>query len=101
MTSIQKNIHLKGYRRGKAPRWLIEKKYASGIEPEVAEKLIDRIYKNADKPFQVVGRPQLVDESQVFQRKMILKSQSVLTSFLWLRMSTIKDLKGLRSPQCY
>ncbi|MGC6509049.1 MAG: trigger factor [Myxococcota bacterium] len=60
--SIQKNIHLKGYRRGKAPRWLIEKKYASGIEPEVAEKLIDRIYKNADKPFQVVGRPQLVDE---------------------------------------
>ena len=67
--SIQKNIQLKGYRRGKAPRWLIEKKYAAGIEPEVAEKLIDRVYKNADKPFQVVGRPQLVDDISGLPKK--------------------------------
>jgi trigger factor len=59
---IQKNIRIKGYRRGKVPRWLIEKKYSSGIEPDVAEKLIDRVYRDAEKPFQVVGRPQLVEE---------------------------------------
>jgi trigger factor len=65
---VQKNIRMKGYRRGKAPRWLLEKKYASGIEPEVAEKLIDSSYKDADKPFRVVGQASLVEKVERLPR---------------------------------
>ena len=45
--TLKKEVKMKGFRRGKVPRSIIEKSYKQQVEGEVGEKLIQDTYFNA------------------------------------------------------
>ena len=58
---IQKQAALPGFRPGKAPRAMIEKKYEAEIQDEAKRKLIGDAYRQAidEQKIQVVGQPDI------------------------------------------
>ncbi len=58
---IQKQASLPGFRPGKAPRAMVEKKYDAEIQDEAKRKLIGDAYRQAigDQKIQVVGQPDI------------------------------------------
>ena len=58
---LAKQVRLPAFPKGKAPRWLLEKRYAKSIEAEVMEELIQTSFESADIPHTVLGRPSLTD----------------------------------------
>ncbi len=62
-------VRLPGFRRGKAPRWLLEKRFSKNVQADVADKLVQRGFKDADIPHVIVGRPTLEDLGDVTQKE--------------------------------
>ena len=58
---LARQVRLPAFPKGKAPRWLLEKRYAKSIEAEVMEELIQTSFESADIPHTVLGRPSLTD----------------------------------------
>ena len=58
---LAKQVRIPGQRRGKAPRWLLEKRYSKNIEAEVVEDVIQKSFDSADIPHDVVGRPSVTE----------------------------------------
>jgi trigger factor len=58
---LQKDVHLKGFRRGKVPRSILEKHYSSKVQAEVAETLVQGTYFDAieQKALDVVVHPEI------------------------------------------
>ena len=66
--SLQQNIKLPGFRKGKVPRWLLEKKYSQNIRGEVANKLMNQTYSEAlseEKTINIVGQPEAQEVGEV------------------------------------
>jgi trigger factor len=58
---LGRKIKMPGFRKGKVPRWLLEKKFSKNIESDVRQKLVDQGYRSADIPLPIVGQPSLED----------------------------------------
>lgn len=70
---IQKQASLPGFRPGKAPRAMVEKKYAAEIKEEAKRKLIGENYRKAiaDQKIEVIGYPDI--EEVQFERGQALQ----------------------------
>lgn len=63
---LKKNARLPGYRKGKVPRWVLEKRYSRSIQADVAQKLMDGAYGDIDhETLKIVSRPQVEDMGAV------------------------------------
>ncbi len=58
---LKKDVHLKGFRKGKAPMSILEKNYGDRVQAEVAEKLVQDTYFDAieEKKLDVVVHPEI------------------------------------------
>lgn len=75
---FQKLAQIKGFRAGKAPRAVVEKKYSKDIEEEVKKKIVPQAYREAlkTKNLKVISAPQ-VEELQ-FQRGVSLSFSTIV-----------------------
>ena len=63
---LKKNARLPGYRKGKVPRWVLEKRFSRNIQAEVAQKLVDGAYSDIDHDsLKIVSSPKLEDMGTV------------------------------------
>ena len=63
---LKKNARLPGYRKGKVPRWVLEKRFSRNIQAEVAQKLMDGAYGDLDhESLKIVSRPEVSDMGSV------------------------------------
>jgi trigger factor len=62
---LKKDVHLKGFRKGKAPMSILEKNYGDRVQAEVAEKLVQDTYFDAveQKELDVVVHPEIRETS--------------------------------------
>ena len=60
-SKLKKDVHLKGFRKGKAPMSILEKNYGDKVQAEVAEKLVQETYFDAieEKGLDVVVHPEI------------------------------------------
>jgi trigger factor len=60
-SKLQKDVHLKGFRRGKVPRSILEKHYGSKVQAEVIETLVQGTYFDAieQEGLDVVVHPEI------------------------------------------
>lgn len=92
LEKLNKTAVIKGYRRGKAPKEVVEKAYATAIKEEVAEQLINKAYIQAlkDNNLSPVGYPQISNvvfkENEPFTFEAIVEIHPVVE---------VKDYKGL------
>jgi trigger factor len=58
---LKKDVHLKGFRKGKVPMTILEKNYGPKVQAEVAEKLVQDTYFDAveEKGLDVVVHPEI------------------------------------------
>jgi trigger factor len=58
---LKKDVHLKGFRKGKVPLSILEKNYGDRVQAEVAEKLVQETYFDAieEKELEVVVHPEI------------------------------------------
>ena len=65
---IKNDVNIKGFRRGKVPRHILEKTYGQQVRAEVAEKLVQATYFDAveKKKLDVVAHPEI--KSPVFEK---------------------------------
>ena len=58
---VKKNANIKGFRRGKVPRHILEKTYGQQVKAEVAEKLVQATYFDAieKEKLDVVAHPEI------------------------------------------
>ena len=92
LEKLNKTAVIKGYRRGKAPKEVVEKAYAAAIKEEVAEQLINKAYIQAlrDNKLEPVGYPQITNvvfkDNEPFTFEAIVEIHPVFE---------VKDYKGL------
>lgn len=62
---LKKDVHLKGFRKGKAPMAILEKNYGDRVKAEVAEQLVQETYFHAveEKGLDVVVHPEIRETS--------------------------------------
>jgi len=66
--NLRKNLELPGFRRGRVPRRLIEKRFSEDVSKDVRQALLDESFQKAleEKELQVVGSPSFEDEQAEF-----------------------------------
>ncbi|HMK61430.1 MAG TPA: trigger factor [Dissulfurispiraceae bacterium] len=69
LQEAQRRANLPGFRSGKAPMSIVEKRYGKGVESEVLEKLVPEYYMNAVKEAEIkpVAKPEM-EEGIDFKR---------------------------------
>jgi trigger factor len=62
---LKKDVHIKGFRRGKVPRTVLEKNYSEQVRAEVGEKMVQESYFDAieKEDIDVVVHPEIVDQN--------------------------------------
>ncbi|MCF6186325.1 MAG: trigger factor [Desulfobulbaceae bacterium] len=62
---LKKDVHIKGFRRGKAPRTVLEKNYRDQVRAEVGEKLVQETYFDAveKEGLDTVVHPEIVEHN--------------------------------------
>jgi trigger factor len=107
--AFQKEARIQGFRPGKAPRALIEKRFSSDIEEEVKRTLIPEAYQEAvkTKQLKVVSAPQIEDlhfqrgVSLSFSTVVDLEPEFVLPSYKGIRVKKVdaepteEDIQGV------
>jgi trigger factor len=90
---FQKLAQIKGFRAGKAPRAVIEKKYSKDIEEEVKKKIVPQAYREAlkTKNLKVISAPQVEDLQ--FQRGVSLSFSTLVDLAPEFSLPTYKGLK--------
>jgi trigger factor len=89
LKGVQKKAKIPGFRPGKAPISIIEKRFGKDVEGDVMERLVPEYYSNALKEANIkpVGRPELED-------KLELKRNAPLEMTLTVEIRPdVKDLK--------
>ncbi|MEC7985521.1 MAG: trigger factor [Myxococcota bacterium] len=74
---VGQNLKLQGYRKGKAPRWLLERRFKKNVEAEVVDDFIQNSYRNADIPHTIVGQPSVEDLEGIKKNKALSFSLGV------------------------
>jgi trigger factor len=64
-TKFQQEVSFKGFRKGKVPRWLLEKRLSDRVNADVANKIVQQAYENADVPHVVIGRPTVEELGEI------------------------------------
>jgi trigger factor len=66
-SKVKRDAHIKGFRKGKVPRHILEKTYGQQVRAEVAEKLVQETYFDAveKEKLDVVAHPEI--KSPVFE----------------------------------
>jgi len=64
---LQDQAAIPGFRRGRAPKRLIEKRFGSSIRDEVRDQLLSEAYSQAieDEKIEVVGQPEIMDQDDI------------------------------------
>jgi len=92
LEKLNKTAVIKGYRRGKAPKEVVEKAYATAIKEEVAEQLINKAYIQVlkDNKLEPVGYPKIdkvvFKDNEPFTFEAIVEIRPVFE---------VKDYKGV------
>jgi trigger factor len=92
LEKLNRTALIKGYRRGKAPKEVVEKAYATAIREEVAEQLINKAYAQIlqDNKIEPAGYPQISNvkfiDGQPFSFEAIVEVRPTFE---------VKDYKGL------
>ena len=92
LEKLNKTAVIKGYRRGKAPKEVVEKAYANAIKEEVAELLINKAYAQIlkDNKIEPAGYPQITNvkfnEGEPFTFEAVVEIRPAFE---------VKDYKGL------
>ncbi|NJK91636.1 MAG: trigger factor [Blastochloris sp.] len=94
---FQKLAQIKGFRAGKAPRAVVEKKFSKDIEEEVKRKIVPQAYREAlkTKKLNVVSAPQV--EELKFQRGISLSFSTLIDLAPEFSLPEYKGLKIKRS----
>lgn len=89
---IQKNIELKGFRKGKVPISIIKQRFGKEIEKNVVEELAFDLFQQAvdTEKIQFVGRPTFV------RHEILAESASFTFSFDVIPSFELKEYKGLK-----
>jgi trigger factor len=90
---FQKLAQIKGFRAGKAPRAVVEKKYKQDIEEEVKKKIVPQAYREAlkTKKLKVISSPQV--EELTFQRGVSLSFSTLIDLAPEFSLPEYKGLK--------
>jgi trigger factor len=77
-TGFQKEARIPGFRAGKAPKGMVEKRFAKEIEEELKRVLVPQAYRDAvkSKSLRVVSAPQIEDLS--YQKGLSLSFSTVV-----------------------
>ncbi len=64
-TKLKKDVHIKGFRRGKVPRTVLEKNYRDKVQAEVGEQLVQESYFDAveKEGLDTVVHPEIVEHN--------------------------------------
>jgi trigger factor len=91
---LRREVHLKGFRRGKASRQVIERLYRAQVEDDVARELVDLSVRQAidEKQIQPVAPPKLVNKLEMKQGEPLRFSISIEIR----SQVTPKDYTGIR-----
>jgi len=92
---VRKNVSLPGFRKGKAPRKLIEKKFGKSIIEEVKEDLVREAYTQAiDKhELEPVGDPEITLDSVVLEEGSAMEFEFDVETRPELELGEYKGLK--------
>lgn len=58
---VATNITIEGFRKGKAPAPMIQRKYGNQLYKELVEEQVDKLCRNATKDLKVFGSPQIAN----------------------------------------
>ncbi|MCX8030245.1 MAG: trigger factor [Thermodesulfovibrionales bacterium] len=89
LLELQKKSHLPGFRPGKVPLSIIEKKYGKSVESDVMEKLVNEYYQKAltEAGIKPVSQA-VIEDATSFERKI-----PISMTFVVEVMPDIKDIK--------
>lgn len=70
MDKLQSEVELKGFRRGRAPRKLVEKKFGKAVRGDATEKIVTAAYEKliTDNAFKPIGTPDMEGLENVLDR---------------------------------
>ena len=85
-----KNISIPGFRKGKAPKHIIEKMYGKGVfYDDALNEIVPGAYEEAikDQEFQIVSQPEfdvvsIDDDGVVFKAKFYVKPEGAIADYL-------------------
>ncbi len=95
-----KNINIPGFRKGKAPRHIIEKMYGKGVfYDEALNDIIGPAYEDAmkDQDFQIVSQPEfdvasIDDDGVTFKAKFYVKPEVKIADYLGIEVTkTVRE----------
>ena len=64
-TDLKRRVRLPGFRPGKVPRKLLEKRFGKQVRGDVSGVLVDRAWRDSAGQFEVAGRPALEDSAEL------------------------------------
>ena len=95
IAGLRKRVHLKGFRKGKAPKSRIEKLYGDAVLNEVREHLVRHVYVDAVKNH--IGSDKVLGEGKIekleFDRKQGLEFEAVLHTRPEFELESYTDVK--------
>lgn len=65
--TYKNKVRIPGFRSGKVPRPMLEQRFGKQIQAEVAESLVNRLYREASEKLEVASQPQLTRPGEVLQ----------------------------------
>ncbi len=68
-TGLQRRVRLPGFRPGKVPRKLLEKRFGPQVKGDVVSNLVDRVWRIAGQGMPIAGRPALEETGELELKK--------------------------------
>ena len=62
---LRRSVRLRGFRPGKVPVAVIKKRFGGQVRADVAERMVNQVWREAVSSVEVAGQPQLVDQGDL------------------------------------
>ena len=62
---LRRTVRLRGFRPGKVPVAVIKKRFGGQVRADVAERMVNQVWREAVSSVEVAGQPQLVDQGDL------------------------------------
>jgi len=96
LNELKTNAEVDGFRKGKAPEWIIKSKFKKYILEALVEDFGKKIYETAkDKGFDVMDMKINMDKSSFSEKPMKLSIEGYIEVFPLIESDKLKDLNGL------